>query len=179
MPSISKLQRTSEEAKRLRAVADEHVFRLLIVIKHHLVIFTADTRLLVATERGMRRISVIAVRPHATGLDSTAHAIGARTVPGPHPRAKAVERVICNREGFLVILKRRHRQNGSEDFLLEHAHLVVTFKNRRLDVVAGCKFASEVGTLAAGQNTGTFALADFNVAQDLFELIVRSLGADH
>src|ERR1700687_276204 len=65
----STFQFASEEAECLRAVTDQHVLRLLIVIEHHLVRLAADARLLVATERGVRRISVVAVGPHAAGLD--------------------------------------------------------------------------------------------------------------
>jgi hypothetical protein len=41
----------SKEAELLRAVAHQHVFSLLIVIKHHLVSLPADARLLVAAKR--------------------------------------------------------------------------------------------------------------------------------
>src|SRR5262249_31717647 len=139
----------------------------------------ADARLLIATERGMRRISVIAVGPYATGLDSAAHAICARAVAGPHARAKTIERVIGDREGFSIIFKRRHRDNGPEDFLLEHAHLVVTFKHCRLDVEAAGKLTTEVCAMTTRQNAGTLAFADLDVAQDLLELVIGSLCADH
>ena len=46
----------SKEAQRIDVVADQQVFGLLVVVEHHFVVFTADTGLLVATERGMRRV---------------------------------------------------------------------------------------------------------------------------
>ena len=46
----------SEEAERIDVVADEQVLGLLVVVEHHLVGFATDTGLLVATERGVRRV---------------------------------------------------------------------------------------------------------------------------
>src|SRR6478609_4769946 len=81
----------SEEPEGVGRVGDEQVLRLLVVVEHHLVVLPADARLLVSTERRVRRVLVVAVGPHATGLDSTAHPVGARAVAGPHAGAEAVE----------------------------------------------------------------------------------------
>src|SRR5580698_3462355 len=59
----------SEEPELLRGVAHQQVLRLLVVVKHHLVVLTSDTGLLIAAEGGVRGISVIAVRPDPAGLD--------------------------------------------------------------------------------------------------------------
>lgn len=61
-----------EKAHRVRAVADELVFRLLVMIEHHLVVFAADARLLVASKSRVRRIEVVAVRPDSAGLNASA-----------------------------------------------------------------------------------------------------------
>src|SRR5580765_2688558 len=58
----------STEPERVRAVRDEQVLGLLVVLQHHLVVLAADARLLVAAEGGMRGIGVVAVGPHAAGL---------------------------------------------------------------------------------------------------------------
>src|SRR6516225_7290493 len=92
----------SEEAELLRAVADQEVFGLLVVIEHHLVGFTPDARLLVAAERRMRRIGVIAVGPDPTGLDGAAEAVAAVGVPAPDAGAEAIERVVGDRQRFLI-----------------------------------------------------------------------------
>ncbi len=55
----------SEEAERLGRVADQQVLGLLIVVEHHLVGFAPDARLLVAAERRMGGIGVVAVDPDA------------------------------------------------------------------------------------------------------------------
>src|SRR5712691_904027 len=56
----------SEEAELLGAVADQHVLGLLVVVEHHLVGFAADARLLVAAERRMCGIGVIAAHNSST-----------------------------------------------------------------------------------------------------------------
>src|SRR5205807_8256943 len=84
---------SSEEAELLRAVADQHVLGLLIVVEHHLVGFASHARLLVAAERRMSGIGVIAVGPHAAGLDVAAEAVAGIGVAAPHAGTEAVERV--------------------------------------------------------------------------------------
>src|ERR1019366_1396875 len=66
-----------EEAELLRAVADQHVLGLLVVVEHHAVIFPPDPRLLVAAEGRVGRIGVVAVGPHPSGLDGAAEAVAA------------------------------------------------------------------------------------------------------
>jgi transcriptional regulator of acetoin/glycerol metabolism len=56
---------SSEEAQRLRAVAHQDVFRLLVMIQHHLMVFASDARLLVAAER--RTTLITQSRPVANG----------------------------------------------------------------------------------------------------------------
>src|SRR5215470_16936380 len=84
----------SEEPELARRVADQQVLGLLVVLEHHLVILAADAGLLVAAEGGVRRVQVIAVRPHPAGLDRPAQAIGGVHVPGPYAGPQAVQRVI-------------------------------------------------------------------------------------
>src|SRR5690242_7434257 len=95
-----------EEAERLRRVADEQVLRLLVVLQHHLVVLAADARLLVPAERGVGRVEVVAVRPHAAGLDAAAHAVGGVAVARPHAGAEAVERVVGDGQRFRLVLER-------------------------------------------------------------------------
>src|SRR3990167_6193229 len=65
----------SEEAHRLRIVGDQEVLGVLVVGQHHLVVLAADAGLLVAPERGVRRVQVVAVGPHAAGLERAAGAV--------------------------------------------------------------------------------------------------------
>jgi len=46
------------------------------VVEDHLVGLAPETRLLVSTERGRRRIPLIAVCLHPASLDFAAHALG-------------------------------------------------------------------------------------------------------
>ncbi|OTF70582.1 hypothetical protein BLA29_015504, partial [Euroglyphus maynei] len=64
-----------------------------------------DAGVLVAAERGVRRVQVVAVGPHASGLDGAAHAIGAVDVAGPQPGAEAELGVVGQRQGFGLILE--------------------------------------------------------------------------
>ncbi len=81
-------------------------------------------------------------------------------------------------ERLLLRLERGHRENGTEDLLLEDPHVVRPLEDGRLVVVAAFELAAEVGTVAADQQLGSFALADLDVARDLLELRGRDLGAD-
>jgi hypothetical protein len=67
--------RGSEEAERFGAVADQQIHGLLMMIEHHPVRFTADARLLVAAERRVRGIGVVAIGPDAPRRDAAARAI--------------------------------------------------------------------------------------------------------
>src|SRR6478752_8897634 len=61
-----------EEAEGVGRVGHQEVLGLLVVVEHHLVVLASDAGLLVATERGVRGVLVVAVGPDATGLDATA-----------------------------------------------------------------------------------------------------------
>jgi hypothetical protein len=58
--------RASEKTERFVTVAHQQNFRLLIVIPHLLVIFTADTGRFIAPKRRMRRIGVVTVEVFRT-----------------------------------------------------------------------------------------------------------------
>src|SRR5699024_4525473 len=63
----------SEEAELVRRVRHQQVLRLLVVVEHHPVVLATDAGLLVATERGVRRVLVIAVGPDPAGLNAAPH----------------------------------------------------------------------------------------------------------
>ena len=67
--------------------------------------FAPDTGVLVAAERGVRRVQVVAVGPHAARFDSAAHTVGTVDVAGPQPGARAELGVVGQRRGFGLILK--------------------------------------------------------------------------
>ena len=58
-----------------------------------------------AAKRGVRVGYVVAVGPHAVGLDAAAHAVGHVAVAAPHTGAQAVQRVVGNRQRFGLSLK--------------------------------------------------------------------------
>jgi hypothetical protein len=72
------------------------------MIQHHLVGLTAHTGLLVTTERGMRRVQVVAVGPYAARLDRPAHAIGTVDITGPYAGTQAELGVEKAAEGLVL-----------------------------------------------------------------------------
>src|SRR6188768_1059919 len=169
---------SSEQPEGLRVVADQQALRLRVVVEHHLVVLPPDARDLVAAEGRVSRVEVVAVRPHAPGLDAAAHAERLARVPRPHARAEAVERVVRDLERVVLALERRHREHRAEDLLLEDPHLVPALEDGRLEVVAILQLAAEVRRLAADQELCALVEADPDVALDLVELRRRDLGAE-
>ena len=133
-----------EEAELLWCVAHQHVFGLLVVIEHFRVVLAADAGLLVSTECGVRRISVIAIRPDATRLNGAAKPVASVRVAAPNTGAEAVERVVCDGECVSIVFEGRHGHDRSEDLFLEDAHLIVTFEDGRLDVIAASEVTAEI-----------------------------------
>ncbi len=127
----------------------------------------------------MRRIEVVAVGPHAPGLDRPPHAVRAVDVAGPDARAEAVLGVVGDGQGLGFVLEGGHADHRAEDFLLEHAHLVGALEQRRLDVIAGGEGTLELLCCAAGEHFGAFLFGDFQIGHDLVELLLAGLGPDH
>src|SRR5262249_25491775 len=98
-----------KEAKRFWTIAHQKVLGLLIMIEHHLMGLAPNARLLVAAERGMRRIEVIAVSPHPSSLNSPAKAVGAVAIARPKASAKPIKRIVGDRKGVFLAIKRCHR----------------------------------------------------------------------
>ncbi|EJZ06057.1 hypothetical protein MFORT_28624 [Mycolicibacterium fortuitum subsp. fortuitum DSM 46621 = ATCC 6841 = JCM 6387] len=172
-------QRALEEALRLVGVAHQQVLGLLVVVEHHLVVLAADTGLLVTAERRVRGVGVVAVGPHPAGLDVPAGPVGGVAVAAPHPGAEAVEGVVCDRDGVVVVLERGHGDDGTEDLLLEQSHLVVAGEDRRGHIETTVEVAAQIGPLTAGDQLGAFGFPDLDVGQDLLQLIVGGLRTDH
>ena len=132
-----------EEAQFIGAIAYQQVLGLLVVVQHHLMVFTTDARLLVAAKCSVGWIGVIVVHPHAACLDSATKAVTGVHVTRPDASAEAIHRVIRDFQSFGFILERGDRNNGPKDFLLENPHLVMPLEDRRLDVVPARQFTVE------------------------------------
>src|SRR3954469_18822429 len=156
-------EKKSEEAQLLRAVADQQVLGLLVVIQHHLVGLAADTRLLVTAERGMRRIGMVAIGPDAACLDGAAETIEPARIAAPDTGAETVERVVGDRERLVVILEGGDRDDRSENLLLEDAHLVVALEHRGLDVETTGKVTRQVVAHPARQHLRALLAADVDI----------------
>src|SRR5581483_4648200 len=87
-----------EEAHWVGVVAHQQALGLRVVVEHHAVVLASHARGLVAAEGGMRRVVVVAVRPHTAGLDRTTHPERATAVKGPDAGAEPVQGVVRDRE---------------------------------------------------------------------------------
>lgn len=151
-----------EEAHRLFIVGNEHIFVVAVVVKHHFVIFSAETALFITAERRVSGIIVIAIDPDASGFDGARDLVKLVRVACPDSRAETVKRVVGDFDRFGFVFESRDRSHGTEDFFLKHAHFVVTFEQGRLNVETF--FDTRVRLrFAARQNFRAFVLADLNV----------------
>src|ERR1022692_3115865 len=105
-----------EEAELLRAVTHQEVLGLLIVVEHHAVGFAADAGLLVSSKGSVCRISVVAVDPHASGLNAASQTMAAIDVSSPETGAEAVEGVVGDFERVGFVLECGNGDDGPEDF---------------------------------------------------------------
>mmetsp|Transcript_22781 Transcript_22781/g.67000 ORF Transcript_22781/g.67000 Transcript_22781/m.67000 type:complete len:201 (-) Transcript_22781:1207-1809(-) len=160
---IVNVERASEEAQLVLVERDEHVLGLAVVAQHHLVRLEAEARLLVAAERGVRRVGVVAVDPDAARLDGARHRVHLVGVAGPHARAEAVDGVVGDGDRLVLGFEGDHPRDRPEDLLLEDLHAVGPREDGRLDVVAA-RDAIVLG--AAGQHLGPLLLADGEVVED-------------
>ena len=97
----------SEEAELLRGVRHQQVLGLLVVVEHHRVVLPADAGALVAAERRVRRVGVVAVRPDPAGLDVAPGAVRRVGVARPDAGAETVQGVVGDRDGVVVVVERR------------------------------------------------------------------------
>ena len=152
---------------------------MLVMVEHDLVRFTANAGFLVAAEGSVRRVGVVAVGPDAAGLDGAAHAIGHVAVAAPDAGAQPVQRVVGNRQCFGFVLEGGDSQHRAKDLFLEDAHLVVALEQRGLHVVATGQIPGLLRLRTTDQDLGAFLLAQIEVGQDLGQLLIGGLSANH
>ena len=149
------------------------------MIQHHRVRLAPDAALLIPAKRRVRRIRVIAVRPNPPCLYPAPKPVAPVRIAAPDARAQPIQRVIGNRQRLVLILEGAYRNHRPKDLLLEDPHLVMPLKDRRLHIVPALKIAIEHIPLAAGQDFGPLLPADIHVAQNLLQLLTRSLRPNH
>src|SRR5580698_11157128 len=110
------------------------------MIEHHLVVLAANAGLLVAAERGVGGIQVIAVDPDAAGLNTPSETIATVCVPAPDSCAQSVRRIVGDGQRFALIPERCYRQNRSEDFFLEDPHFVIAAEDGGLNIITVRQF---------------------------------------
>mmetsp|Transcript_39887 Transcript_39887/g.69060 ORF Transcript_39887/g.69060 Transcript_39887/m.69060 type:complete len:559 (+) Transcript_39887:102-1778(+) len=168
-----------EEAQFVLVVRDQHVLGVAVVVKHHLVVLSAETGLFVSTKRSVGRVGMVVVYPHTAGLDGTRHLVHLVGIAGPHASAKAVDTVVGDRNSLFGGLEGGHRSHRAEDLLLEDAHLVVSLEDRRSNVVTAAQLARELVDSATGQHLRALGTANVEVALDAVELLITHLRAHH
>mmetsp|Transcript_27116 Transcript_27116/g.79141 ORF Transcript_27116/g.79141 Transcript_27116/m.79141 type:complete len:412 (-) Transcript_27116:686-1921(-) len=169
-------KRCLKEAELGLVVRDEHVFGLAVVVEHHLVCLATEARLLVAAERRVRRVGVVAVDPDAARLDLARHRVRLVGVARPHAGAEAVHRVVCDGDGLLLVPEGGDARDGAEDLLLEDLHVVCAGEDGGLDVVAA---VDHVVGRAAGEHLCALRGAEVDVVDDLLVLRARDLRPHH
>ncbi|MNT90809.1 hypothetical protein D3C72_2318020 [compost metagenome] len=93
--------------------------------QRYLVGLAADAGVFVTAEGSMRRIQVITVGPHASGLDGASHAIGAIYVAGPQTGTQPELTVVGQCQGFGFVFEGGHADHRSEDLFTEETHAVI------------------------------------------------------
>lgn len=141
------------------------------MLKHHLVRYTSDAGLFVSAERSVSGHFVVGVDPHAAGANSASDTQGAVDVSRPHGARQSVLTVVCHVDDFLLGLELNHNSDRPEDFFLGDTHLVVDVDKKRLQHKRAFFTARNGNALAANQHLGAFVFADFDVLQNLIELL--------
>src|ERR1700710_868176 len=85
----------------------------------------ADSGLLVAAERHVRRIPDAAVDVHGADAHPRGDARGALLVRREHRARQAIWRVVGDAHGVVVAVVRDHREHRAEDLLAGHLGVVV------------------------------------------------------
>src|SRR5699024_736667 len=65
----------------------------------------------------------------------------------PNTCAEAIQGIVGNAHGFVIVFKLSHGKYGSKDFFLEHAHIIGAFKDGRLHIITVAKIAIMLGLL--------------------------------
>mmetsp|Transcript_28936 Transcript_28936/g.62347 ORF Transcript_28936/g.62347 Transcript_28936/m.62347 type:complete len:321 (-) Transcript_28936:696-1658(-) len=168
-----------EEPHLVLVVADEHVLRVAVVVQHHLVVLSAEARLLVPAEGRVGRVEVVAVDPHPARLDGPGDLVDLVRVARPHARAQAVDGVVGDGHRLVGGLEGGDGGHRAEYLLLEDAHAVGALEDGGLDVVAAAQLSRELVDLPAHQQLRSLRLADVQVLGDAVHLALRNLRAHH
>ncbi len=94
-----------------------------------------DTRLLIATECRMGRVSMVTVGPNTPRLNPTAHLVRQISVTAPDTSAKPILGVIGDFQRLFHGFKGRDGQHGPEDLFLENPHVVLAKQNGWFEVI--------------------------------------------
>ena len=154
------------------AAIDDDCLGLEVVLNAVTSHLTADTRLLVAAERCVVEHAPVGVVADLSALKFPCNLVSLALILSEHSAHEAVIRVIGQAESLLdAIFTTLELDDGhywSKDLFLDNFHVPSAVgKDCRLN-----KEAWFINAIATCDEPGTFALARFNVAKDLAELIL-------
>src|SRR2546430_9688593 len=132
-----------------------------------------ESRELVAAERRRGVVEVVRVHPHGPRLDRASHAVRFLDIPGPDPGREAVQRAVAELDALGFVLERQHRQNGTENLLVDDLHpWLGVVEHRGLDVEP---LAVHLRGFAAGHQPGAFLLPGRDIGE---HRLLLALGDD-
>ena len=153
-----------------RLEVDQDILDLGVVFEDHLMGFTADTGLLVATERCASRNGIVGVDPYTAGVYAAGYLHCSVQAACEDAAAKAVFAVVSKSNDFVSGLEFLDDADWSEDFFLAYTErILVAFENGRTNEEA---FVAAVVcvTFSAGNEVAAFFLAEFYIFQNFFHL---------
>ena len=138
---------------------------------------TADTRLLVPTERRIVEDAPVGVVADLSALKFSSHFVSLALILCEHSTHEAVFRVISKAESFIdaifTALELEDGHNRSKDLFLDNLHVTMAVsKDCRLNEVTWL-----VNAIATCDESGSLAFARLNVVEDLVELILGDDGS--
>ncbi|EER34470.1 aldehyde dehydrogenase [Candida tropicalis MYA-3404] len=115
---------------------------------------------------------VVSVDPNSTSLESVRNINTLVDVSGVNTSSQTVIRVVSQSNSFFNSVELDQGDNRTKDFFLDNTHILVNIsKNGWFDKVT---LVTSLSTTS--NNSGTLFLTNFNVFQDLIQLVSVSLG---
>ena len=103
------------------------------------MVFSSNSWIVYNPERCSGRIRVILVYPYSSCFNLAWNIVQLVSISGPDSGSKTVDGIIGNFTASSSSLKVVNASTEAENFFPEDSHFVVSFENRRLDVVSAFK----------------------------------------
>src|SRR2546425_3740237 len=164
---------SGEEVHREVVQVDPHLLELRQVLDHRDPVLAPVAGELVAPERRVGLDHVPGVDPYRAGLQPLGETVRPFQVLRLHARGEAVDHVVADADGVVLIVEAEHARHRTEDLLLRDLHLVVDLGEDRGLVVEPSGERGILRLPAAAAESRALFLADLDVALDLAQLLLR------